>query len=271
MKKFSEVAALTLMFTATTLIFIVIASIFITTLIKGLPALNKNLFSFSGELYSAKSGIMNAVAGSLLVTILSTLIASIIGIPAAFYLNLSMKGRKARFIRFIYDVMIGIPSIIYGASGFAVMLITGMPASLAAAIATLSILILPIVLRGADEVIKTFPVEVKEAVYSIGGGYYNLVRMILKVEFEGLLSAILISSGRAFGDAASVLMTAGYSNVLSFNIFSPVATLPIAVFYQLFSPLEEIQTKGYASSFILLIISFLISFVSHFLRRKIVK
>lgn len=248
--------------------------ILVTIFIKGFPALNLNMIiqTPKGGYYLGKEGgILNAILGSMVLGIGATFLAMLVSIPVVFYLNLYRKknSRFAALVRFFLDVLWGIPSIVYGAFGFTVMVLIGMRASLLAGIITVALLIIPIMARTMDEVLKMIPSELKEASYAVGAtGWETALKVIFKQAFPGILTAILIAFGRGISDAASVLFTASFTDSLPYSLFKPVATLPLAIFFQLGTPFPEVQQRGYASALLLTLLVLVISIAARFLSKR---
>lgn len=274
-RNFEENLFKILMVLSTFIILGSLAVILITIFIKGAPSLSIDMLTKTpeGGYYIGKGGgILNAIAGSLVLGVSATLIAACVSIPIAFYLNLYLKkdSRFAFIIRFFLDVLWGIPSIVYGAFGFTIMILLHMPASLLAGTITIALLIIPIMTRSTDEVLKMIPVELKEASYALGATKFETAgKVIFKQALPGILTAILIAFGRGIGDAASVLFTAGFTDSLPYSLFKPVATLPLAIFFQLGTPFPEVQERGYASALVLTVIILLVSILSRLLSKKL--
>lgn len=243
----------------------------------GAPSLTLSMITQTpkGGYYLGKEGgILNAIVGSLYLAFGSVLLAIIISLPAALALQKDYIGktRLAYYIRLSLDVLWGTPSIVYGAFGFIVMLYFGIRASLLGGIIVLTILQLPIMIRSMEEVIKMVPYEIKEASYTLGATRFETTSgVVLKQALPGILTAVILSFGRGIGDAASVLFTAGYTDSLPDSIFDPVASLPLAVFFQLGTPFPEVQQRAYASALILLLIVLALSITSRYLSRKFAK
>jgi phosphate transport system permease protein len=162
-----------------------------------------------------------------------------------------------------------VPSIVYGAFGFALMLFMGMRASLLAGIITVTLLIVPIMIRAIDEVLRTIPNGLLEAAYSLGSTRSEIsYKVFVKQALPGIITAILLSFGRGIGDAASVLFTAGYTDYIPNSVMQPTATLPLAIFFQLSSPIPEVQDRAYASAVILTLIILFISIIARILSSK---
>ena len=254
-----------------------LALILVTIFLKGFPALNLDMLikTPKGGYYIGKEGgILNAILGSIILGIGATFLALIVSLPLVFYLNLYVrkKSKFALIVRFFLDVLWGIPSIVYGAFGFTLMVFFGLRASLLAAMITVALLIIPIMARSMDEVLKMIPFELKEASFALGSTRLETaVKVLFKQALPGIITSILIAFGRGIGDAAAVLFTASFTDSLPYSLFKPVATLPLAIFFQLGTPFPEVQERGYASALVLTGIIFLISIVARILSKKFSK
>lgn len=244
-----------------------------TILYKGLPYLSWDMISKvpQGGFYIGKDGgILNAILGSLYLASASTLLATLIGIPIALYLNIYVKkgSSLARSAKLLFDVLFGIPSIVYGAIAFSIMVFLGIRASLLGGIITITLLTIPIVVRTLDELISTIPQDLKHVTASLGATRWETARVMIKYIKPGLFTAVLLAFGRAIGDVAGVLLTTGFSDNLPKYIDEPTATLPLAIFFQLSSPIPEVQGRAYASALVLTIIILIIVLCSHILASK---
>ncbi len=259
---------------------IVVGSLFMVIAVvvwNGAPSLSLAMITQTpkGGYYLGKEGgILNAIVGSLYLAFGSMLLALVISLPAALSLQKDYIGKTkaAYYIRLSMDVLWGTPSIVYGAFGFIVMLYLGMRASLLGGIIVLTLLQLPIMIRAMEEVIKLVPVELKEASYTLGATKLETTfGVVVKQALPGIVTAVLLAFGRGIGDAASILFTAGYTDSLPRSLFDPVASLPLAVFFQLGTPFPEVQQRAYASALILLIIVFALSITSRYLSKRYMK
>lgn len=241
---------------------------------RGLPALSLSMITRipEGGYYLGKEGgVLNAIVGSIYLAFGATAIALFLSLAIAFYLQKEYSGHSkiASLARLSLDILWGIPSIVYGAFGFTVMLLLGMRASLLGGIITLALLELPILTRSMDEVLSMIPVELKEASYALGATRLETaIKVVAKQALPGLLTGVLLAFGRGIGDAASILFTAGYTDNIPGSLFDPAASLPLAVFFQLGTPIPEVQERAYASAVILLIIVLSLSLASRFLANR---
>ena len=251
-------------------------SILGTIIIKGLPSLSWSMISQTskGGYYLGKEGgILNAISGSLLLALGGTLIALLISLPIALYMETYIKrSHWARFIRLVMDVLWGIPSIVYGAVGFTLMLSIGLRASLLGGIIVLALLEIPILTRSIDEVLCLLPEELNHASFALGASKLETsLKVIIRQIYPGIITAALLAFGRGIGDAASVLFTAGYTDRMPTSLTNPVASLPLAIFFQLGTPYPEVQQRAYASALILTIIVLTISLGSRLVSRQFSK
>jgi phosphate transport system permease protein len=247
-----------------------------TVLVKGLPALNWQMVTQTpkGGYYLGKEGgILNAILGSLYLAGGGTLLALIFSLPIALYLETYVsKSSWGRYVRVSLDVLWGIPSIVYGAFGFTLMLSLGLRASLLGGIIVLALLELPIMTRAMDEVIRLMPADLEQASLALGSTRLETaIHVVTRQMLPGILTAILLAFGRGIGDAASVLFTAGYTDRIPTSLMRPVASLPLAVFFQLGTPFPEVQQRAYASALILTVIVLAISLGSRWVAARMGK
>jgi phosphate transport system permease protein len=150
------------------------------------------------------------------------------------------------------------------------MLWLGIRASLLGGIIALAFLELPIMVRGMDEALAMVPFALKEASYALGATRLETaLRVMVRQTASGLVTAALLAFGRAIGDAASVLFTAGYTDRLPDSLMSPVASLPLAVFFQLGTPFPAVQERAYASALVLTFIVLSLSLLSRWLAGRL--
>lgn len=244
---------------------------------KGLPALNIAMVTQTpkGGYYLGKEGgILNAIVGSLYLATGATVLAFIISLMVALFLQREYIGktRFAGLVRLSLDILWGIPSIVYGAFGFAIMLYMGIRASLLGGIIVLTLLEIPILTRALDEVVRMIPKDLKEASYALGTTRLETsFKVVARQALPGIITAVLLAFGRGIGDAASILFTAGYTDRIPTSLFDPVASLPLAIFFQLGTPFPEVQARAYASAVILLVIILSISIVSRMLTKRLAR
>jgi phosphate transport system permease protein len=251
-----------------------LALILWTIISKGLPALSWAMVTQTpkGGYYLGKGGgILNAILGSLYMAGGGTALALVTGLPIALYLETYLgKSTWGYYVRLALDVLWGIPSIVYGAFGFIFMLAIGMRASLLGGMIVLALLELPILTRAMDEIIRMMPEDLTQAALALGSTRLEVaLRVVTRQMLPGIVTAILLAFGRGIGDAASVLFTAGYTDRLPTSLLRPVASLPLAVYFQLSMPYPEVQKRAYAAALILTIIVLAVSLGSRWLAGRL--
>jgi phosphate transport system permease protein len=274
LKKTEEGFFRVIMFISSLVIAFALLLIIFSILYKGLPSLSWAMISQTpkgGFYFGKEGGVLNAIIGSLYLSVGSTFLAFILGLPLALFMNIHLvkRSRFVNIIRFLLDLLWGVPSIVYGAFGFTLMIYMGMRTSLLAGIITVTLFILPIMVRAIDEVIKTIPKGLLESSLSLGSTRSETAyRVFFRQSLPGIITAILLSFGRAIGDAASILFTTGYTDYIPTSLMQPTATLPLSIFFQLSSPIPEVQNRAYASAVILVAIILIISILSRLFTRK---
>lgn len=225
-----------------------------------------------GGFYFGKGGgILNAIIGSFYLAFGALLLAAAVGLPVALAMNVQLvsRSRWVSALRFLLDTLWGVPSIVYGAFGFALMTFFHLRASLLAGIITVSLFITPIVIRAFDEVLRTIPKGLLESAYALGSTKTEAAfAVFFRQALPGFVTALLLAFGRGIGDAASVLFTAGYTDQIPQSLTDPTATLPLAIFFQLSSSIPEVKARAYAATLILTAIILLISIASRLGSRR---
>ena len=247
--------------------------ILLVVIARGLPHLSLEMLlqTPKGWFYLGNSGgILNAILGSLMLAGGATLLALCFGVPLALYLHVyANRSRLAGALRLALDVLWGVPSIVYGAFGFLLMLALGLRASLLGGILALALLELPVLARGLDEVLRLVSPELTGAAYALGATRLEAAGVLLRQVLPGLATVTLLAFGRGIGDAAAVLFTAGYTDRLPGSLFEPAASLPLAVFFQFSTPFPEVQGRAYASALVLTALILVISLLARWLAGRL--
>jgi phosphate transport system permease protein len=251
-------------FTVAVIIFI-IAHI----LINGFPHINRSLFA--RKYTSENVSLIPALLNTLYITLLTLLIAVPSGIFAAIYLTEYTKAtnKLVKIIRITTETLTGIPSIIYGLFGllfFGTALKWGY--SVISGIFTLYIMILPIIIRTTEEALLAIPQTYREASFGLGAGKLRTIfKVVLPCAVPGILSGVILSTGRIVGETAALIYTAGTVANIASDLFSSGRTLSVHM-YILSS--EGLHTnQAYATAVILLVIVLLINATSSLLAKKI--
>lgn len=257
-------------------LFAVVGAILYTIVSEGWQAMSWDMVSQlpGGGFYMGREGgLLNAIAGSMMIVTGATVLGLAVSIPVVFYLNVYLpRGSKlASATRLAFDVLFGVPSIVYGAFAFTVMIYFGLKTSLLGGIIVITLLIIPIFVRSMDEVARTMPREILDATFSLGATRWQTMGVVVRQIMPGIATATLLSIGRAIGDAAAVLFTAGYTDSIPTSLSQPAATLPLAVFFQLSSPIVEVQGRAYAAALILTTIVLVLSIAGRLITNRFSK
>lgn len=205
-------------------------------------------------------GFLNAIIGSIYVVLPAALIAMCVSVPVVFYMNLYRRRNNwmSYVARLVYDVLYGIPSIVYGAFAFMIMVMVGMRASVLGGIIVSTLLIIPMFIRSGDEISRAVPDDMIDAAYSLGATKWETLKVIVKQVLPGMATAALLAVGKAVGDAAAVMFTAGFSDSVANSLSSPTATLPLAIFNWITMP-EPFPGRAYAAALVLTVIVLILS------------
>jgi len=245
---------------------IVFATMIVTITMKGSMHLTVELVTqVPSDMYfnGGPGGVLNAIVGSIMLATGASILASTFAVPIVLYLRVYLGKRSffASAIRFLMDILWGIPTIVYGA--VSVIILYGMKASLLAGIVIVGIIEIPVLARALDEVAQLVPAELLEASYSLGATRgQTAFKVLFRELLPGFISAFLLAFGRGIGDAAAVLLVAGFSDSIPGSLLEPAATLPVSIFFQIQTPFPVVQERAYATGFVLMIIILCVSLLS---------
>ncbi len=222
--------------------FVPLVSLLWTVLREGLPVLDMKFFTWSmRNIVGEKGGIYHAIIGTLLITGAAAVISVPIGLMTAIYLvEYDDNSRMASSIRFLVDVMTGIPSIVAGLFAYALFVVffgPGVHMGLGGAIA-LSLLMIPIVVRSSEEMLKLVPADLREAAYALGvPKWKTIVKIVLPTALAGIITGITLAIARVIGETAPLLIIAGSTDSTNFNLFKDqMMTLPVFIYYSYTQP-----------------------------------
>jgi phosphate transport system permease protein len=232
------------------------------TVVRGFQALH-HLNFFSQTMWTAgpqdaltKGGIFHAIVGTLIQITIALAITIPLGITTAVFLN-EVGGRFARFVRTISDAMTALPSVVAGLFILAaiVTIVFHERNGFAAALA-ITVMMLPIVIRSADVVLRLVPGNLREASYALGTSRWRTVwHVVLPTARSGLATAVILGTARGLGETSPVLLTSGVSNVMNVNPFKgPMISLPLAVYTFVGSPMPNQVMRGFGTAATLLVV-----------------
>jgi len=203
-------------------------------------------------------GIYHALYGSLVQSLIAAALSVPLGVMAAVYLVEYGTGRFARLTTFMVDILAGVPSIVAALFVFTLWIATlGFPQSAVAVALALVLLMLPVVVRNTEEMLKLVPDELREASYALGvPKWKTIARVVIPTALPGIVSGVLLALARVMGETAPVLILVGYSRSINFDVFGGnMASLPLLIYTELVNPEEagRMRVWGAALTLILLL------------------
>lgn len=199
-------------------------------IVQGLPVLSLDFLLSSPKKMGREGGIFPSIVGTIVLTLLSTAIATPLGVGTAIFLTeYTREGTFSKIIRFGTESLAGIPSIIFGLFGFLFFVIRlNMGWSILSGALTLASMMLPTVVRTSEEALHTVPDVYREISFALGASRWQTVTsVVLPTAMPGIVTGIILAIGRAVGETAAVIFTAGSSLRLPKSVFDPVRTLPV--------------------------------------------
>ncbi|MBP6751170.1 MAG: phosphate ABC transporter permease PstA [Xanthomonadaceae bacterium] len=245
-----------------------------TTFSKGISSLNVALFTEMTPPPGAEGGgMLNAFFGSVVMSLLGIAIGAPIGVLAGTYLaEYSAKSWIGETVRFVNDILLSAPSIVLGLFVYTLVVAQmGHFSALAGAIA-LAFIVLPVVVRTTDEMLRLVPVQMREAALSLGVPQWKvIVQVLYRSASAGILTGILLALARISGETAPLLFTALNNQYWSADLLSPMANVPVVIFQFSMSPFEAWHTLAWAGAFILTMFVLAVSLIARtiLLRNKI--
>lgn len=244
--------------------------ILISLTLKGASSLSVAFFTHTpvpaGE---TGGGVLHAIVGTLIIVGIASLIGVPIGIGAGLYCAEYSGSKLAWVTRFVSDVMNGTPSIVVGVFAWTFIVARQKHFSGLAGSIALAILMIPMVTRTTEELIKLVPNALREAALALGYARWRTsLTIVLRTALPGIVTGSLLAVARAAGETAPLLFTALGSQYLSFNPNEPMAALPLVVFTYASGPYEEWHQFAWATALVLILVVFVLSMAARFVTRQ---
>jgi phosphate transport system permease protein len=261
--------------TAFSLALIPLLSLAYTVLTKGVARFDAEFFTFSmRNIVGEGGGALHAIIGTVEITGIATLISVPIGIMAAIYLVEYGRGTIARLVTFFVDVMTGVPSIVAGLFAYALFVIffgPGVRMGLGGAIA-LSLLMIPVVIRATEEMLKIVPNELREAAYALGvPKWLTVLKVVLPTSLAGIATGIMIAIARVIGETAPLLLIAGFTASMNYNpLDERMMTLPVFVYTSYANQGVDMQAyldRAWAGALTLMLIVMVLNLVARLISK----
>jgi phosphate transport system permease protein len=227
--------------------------ILLTLLVHGLPSLAPAVFTQMTPPPGNAGGLLNAIAGSVMMTVFGILIGTPIGILAGTYLaEFGQRGWMAPVTRFINDVLLSAPSIVIGLFVYEVYVIKVKHFSGWAGAFALAILVIPVVIRTTENMLRLIPSTLREAAAALGAPQWKVINFItLRAARAGIITGVLLAVARISGETAPLLFTALNNQFWSKDLNQPMANLPVVIFQFAMSPYDDWQNLAWAGALLI--------------------
>ncbi|MDJ0336004.1 phosphate ABC transporter permease PstA [Salinibacterium sp. G-O1] len=251
-------------------------SLLFTVVSNGVPRFDPDFFSQSmRNIVGEGGGALHAIMGTLLITGAAALISVPVGLLTAIYLVEYGKGALARAITFFVDVMTGIPSIVAGLFAFAFFALIlddpGIRFGFGGSIA-LSLLMIPVVVRSSEEMLKLVPNELREASYALGvPKWLTILKIVIPTSLAGITTGITLAIARVIGETAPLLIISGFTASMNYDLFNDrMMSLPVFVYTQYANPGSDVQPyldRAWAGALTLILIVMLLNLIARMIAR----
>lgn len=251
-------------------------SVMVTAFTQGAARFDVDFFTQSMRgIIGEGGGALHAIVGTLLITASATLISVPLGVLTSIYLVEYGQGRIAKIITFLVDVMTGIPSIVAGLFAYAVFaMLFGPGAKLGIAGAvSLAILMTPVIIRSSEEMLRLVSQDLREASTALGAPRWaTIMKVVLPTALPGIITGVLLSIARVIGETAPLLVAAGFTANMNYNIFADrMQSLPVYVYTQYTNqgnPAYAFIERAWAAALVLILIVLLLNLVGRAVARK---
>ena len=212
-----------------------------TLLYNGLSAINLSLFTENTPPPGGEGGLLNAIFGSVIMTTVATLVGTPVGVMAGTYLaEFGRNTKLAEVVRFINDVLLSAPSIMVGLFVYEVLVVRMGHFSAWAGAMALAVLVIPVVVRTTEDMLKLVPSSLREAAAALGAPQWKVVTMVAyRAARNGMITGVLLAIARISGETAPLLFTALNNQFWSADMNAPMANLPVVIFQYAMSPYED--------------------------------
>ena len=239
-----------------------------TTLRYGLPAITPHLFTQdTPPPGSDGGGLRNAFVGSLMLLGVAVAVGTPIGVLAGTWLGeFAVRHRFGAIVRFLNDILLSAPSIVIGLFAYAILVDPMGHFSAFSGGVALALILIPVVVRTTDEMLRLVPGSLREAAIALGTPYWKIVtRITWKAASTGIVTGIILGVARISGETAPLLFTALNNQYFSADLGHPMANLPVVIFQFAMSPYENWQHMAWAGAFVAVVFILLLSFGSRWL------
>lgn len=224
-----------------------------TLLVNGVEAIRPSLFTEMTPPPGSSGGLLNAIGGSLAMTLIATLVGTPTGILAGTFLSEYARGSwLGEVVRFVNNTLLSAPSIIIGLFVYEVMVVPMGHFSAWAGSAALAIIMIPVVVRTTEDMLRLVPAALREAAAALGAPKWKVVVMVTyRAAVQGMLTGVLLAIARIAGETAPLLFTALNNQFWSSDLNAPMANLPVVIFQFALSPYADWQTLAWGGALLI--------------------
>ena len=233
---------------------------------KGFQYINWAVFTEMTPPPGAQGGLLNAIFGTLLLTVFGVLIGTPIGVMAGTYLaEFGGNSRFSSVVRFINDVLLSAPSIVVGVFIYTLIVKPSGHFSGWAGALALSILVIPVVLRTTEDMLKLVPVQMREAAAALGAPRYKVtIDIVYKAALSGMFTGLLLATARIMGETAPLLFTALNNQFWSANMNAPMSNMPVVIYQYALSPYEDWQNLAWAAALLITVSVLIMNIIARY-------
>jgi phosphate transport system permease protein len=238
---------------------------------QGWSALNLSFFTeIPKPVGEVGGGMKHAIIGTIYIVLLGACIAVPIGVTCGIYLSEFGKSKLSKTLKLTVDLLSGVPSIVIGIFAYLMVVVPLKSFSALAGGVALSIIMLPIIVKTSEEILKLVPTHIREAGLALGLPRWKVILfIILKGSVSNLLTGIILAISRAAGETAPLLFTAFGNMYLSYEIHKPMATLPVQIYTYAISPFKDWQRQAWAGAFVLMVLILTLNLFARYVLSKI--
>ena len=269
-RKTTNVVMLSLSFISALITIIPLILVFYYTISKGIANLNINFFTkLPTPIGESGGGMVNAIVGTLILIGIGGAIGIPIGILTGVYLSEFGKNKFGALVRFLTDVLSGVPSIVVGVVAYTLVVIPMKHFSALAGGVALAILMIPTITRTTEEMIKLVPHSFREAGLALGiPKWKTSLLIVLKTAWKGIATGVLLGLARAAGETAPLLFTALGNRFWSTNVFQPIASLTVYIYEYSSSPFKDWNDQAWTAALVLILLISIFSLIFRIITRS---
>jgi phosphate transport system permease protein len=252
-RRVNNIIVMTLSMAATAFGLLFLILVLSTLLIHGVGAISLSLFAQNTPPPGSAGGLLNAIVGSLMMTAIATAFGTPTGILAGTFLaEYARTSWFGEVVRFVNDILLSAPSIIIGLFVYAVMVVRMGHFSAWAGAVALAIIVIPVVVRTTEDMLRLVPAELREAAVALGAPKWKMIVMVAyRAALQGMLTGVLLAVARIAGETAPLLFTALNNQFWSTDLNAPMANLPVVIFQFAMSPYADWQTLAWGGALLI--------------------